>query len=201
MKIRKAVLACATAAALTLVMAAIPAASATGSPFGTYRVCNATVQDLCMSVDGTEGHDVYAELPDSSNKEKTTVTAANVCSGTDKVNGPGACPFNNGSGLNTKYNGDLIVQMHNTYENNVYYLGESVAVPNPNLIVQGDQGAAGYEWVLAPVTGNPGYYYLINVHVSDVNGTSEWACTNLENPVEVTAVFLGDGYCEFKMQP
>jgi hypothetical protein len=83
---------------------------------------------ICLSAHGTSGHGVAREHYSTDNQERTTVAAANVCGECRCLDGGSATwPFSQESGhLNDKYKNDIIIQMYNTAENLLYYLGDNV---------------------------------------------------------------------------
>jgi hypothetical protein len=124
-----------------------PAALAVDSPLGSGPVCDAEATQLCLSANGNDGIYLYSKTYSDDNQEDTTVAAANVCGGTDIVDGNGTnCPFKNGSGMNTLYAGDLIVSMQNKPENNMWYVEDATDV------IQSSTGGSGsgYEWCWLP---------------------------------------------------
>jgi hypothetical protein len=172
---------------------------AMASPLGTGPVCDhESPYQICFSANGVSGNYVYGKTFSTDHEENTTVAAANVCNGTDVVDGGGTtCPFaQGGDRLNNKYSGDLIVQMYNSDENNMYYLGNA----NKTSTVQGPQGT-GYLWVLAPISPGSTTYYLINVAVSSsiTPGPSPFfACSHGADLVLfIDNAFQGDGACEW----
>jgi hypothetical protein len=193
-RFRKTALAGATTVAAVMVLTLISAAPALASPLGTGPVCDReSPYQMCLSANGTDGDNVYAKAYSTDKEENTTVTAANVCGGTDVVNGASTvCPFMAGSGkLNTEYHGDLIVQLHNTSENNVYYLG----IGDSLNMFQGAKGT-GYLWVLDPISKGSSTYYLVNVASSSTNQTTELGCsTGPDNSVVVSPVYFPGGFC------
>jgi hypothetical protein len=208
-KIRRAFLAIAAAFALSAaVLAPSGAAMAVPSPLGTYPVCDGSAAQLCLSANGTLNYEVFGKYAQAGdNQEETTVSAANVCGNTDVVDGNGSnCPFVNGSGFNTAYAGDLIVQLHNTYENNRYFLAtdqDGIGSPGAYAMQQGAQGDTGYEWVLAPA-GTAGWFYLISVYLSDGNGTEQHACTggvaDPNSTIYLSSNWASDGSCKFEFE-
>jgi hypothetical protein len=174
----------------------VPGVSAmASSPLGTGPVCDREVPDqICLSVDGTTGDPVYGKDFSSDNQEKTTVAAALVCDGTDVVDGGNSvnCPFQEGTGLNSQYDGDTIVQMYNTHENDLWYIA------NQNGIYQEPQGT-GYLWVLAPISKGSQIYYLVNVAVSGQNSQPWFACSQggANHAIFISSYFQGGGQCEW----
>jgi hypothetical protein len=166
----------------------------TNSPLGTDPVCdNETPYQVCLSANGTSGDFVYGKVLDSGSRQQhTTVSAALVRGGTDVVDGNGTnCPFKSGLGLNAKYGqrGDIIIDMHNSDENGVYYLGTNAGFED---IVQGASAGAGHEYVLDSAGG--GFYYLINVSVSNTDGQAIFACSQGPNSfILLTGDFLRRG--------
>jgi hypothetical protein len=192
MTIRKALLAGVAAALMGVTMAVAPA-SAVDSPLGSGPVCDAEATQLCLSANADNGNGtyVYSKTYSDDNEEDTTVAAANVCGGTDIVDGNGTnCPFKSGSGMNTTYKNDLIIQMYNVPENHNWYIEDaSVVIQDPT------NQDGGYLWVLAP--SGDGNYNIISV--ADSNGGTEYhICSGPDDGlVELTYMWSGDGSCEF----
>lgn len=168
------------------------------SPLGTGPVCDREVPyEICLSADGIKGDNVLGQYFSTGNKEKTTVAAALVCDGTDVVDGgnSGNCPFQEGSGMNAKYHADLIVQMYNTSENDLWYIGDV----SGNSISQEPKGT-GYMWVLAPISAGSNIYYLVNVGASGSISEPVFACANPGGggwEILLRTQFAGGGQCEW----
>lgn len=195
---RRPVLAGVVTACVSVALVLVSAVPAMASPLGTGPVCDdESPYQICLSANGTEGNNVYGKTYSTDKEEHTTVAAANVCAGTDVVDGGNTtCPFAQGSGhLNDKYQGDTIVQMYNSDENNMYYLGYEGT--GADGMVQGKKGT-GYMWVLAPVSQGSSKYYLINVAISGDNQAPWFACSfGANQAVLLSSSFLGGGACEW----
>lgn len=187
--------AAAVMSAAILVVAAPPAWSSTG-PIGTAPVCDheTSPYQICLYVNGTEGHPVYGKyLNNTWAGEQTSVAPALVCNGTDAVDGGGGnCPFKVGSGLNAKYSGDIIVYMYNAYKNDMYYNLLTLYPANNGAMVQGSQ-PDGDLLVLDPDGSS---YHIVNVTLSDSEGTSERVCSSgLDQPIAIQPTWAGGGAC------
>lgn len=68
---------------------------------------------------------------------------------------------------------------------------------------QGSTAGTGYLWVLAPA-GSAGWFYLINVYLSEANGTEQHACTggdaSPDSAMYVSSQWADGGACTFLME-
>ncbi len=154
-----------------------------------------------MSADGTAGDAVTAQLSQPVDNEKNTIAGAYVCGGTDVVDGNTTnCPFADGSGLNTLYEGYPIIQLYSQTHSDDAYLYCQAAT---DYICQGSMGATGYEWVEVD-SGNDLCYldcqYLINVRASDDNDASYHACDDgvVGDSIHIQSTWAGQGQCEWQ---
>jgi hypothetical protein len=195
MLFRRSLLAAAAAAVMTAATLALPALPASASsPLGTTNICDQQSTPLCLSANGTIGNWVYGKTYANDHEQATTVAAANVCGGTDVVDGNHTnCPFVVGSGYNNQFRNDVIVQIYNAQEGPVWYTsGISTGMR------QAGGADSGYLWVLSPAAD--GNYVLVNVLDTNANPFQAQACAQSANqPITVQDTWSGGGACTWTL--
>ncbi len=93
-----------------------------------------------------------------------------VSTGTGGNNPPPACPFPNGSGLNSRYDGDPIVEIAPSFSGPCIGTDNS-EYANVGACPPGDGGTGSNIWVIGPECGTNSYYY-INVYWSGQHGNT-----------------------------
>lgn len=178
--------------ALPLAMAVPPAGAASHpvhhgvnrvADWTSWDLCSVTFTDpeLCTSSDGANGDAIYAKAYSHDNEELMNVegdpegncTKADgeytyyVQDGQDGQGSP--CPFANGSGLNSKLDGDEIVKMSNTNSGLCYQAFWNSGDPDVDQAgcYIGARDNTGTEWVQV---GPSSTLYYYNVDASSATG-------------------------------
>ena len=167
-------------AAVTAGIGLLPgAASAAPARDGTGHYCTAQVNPLCLSADGVSGDFVLTRTPGNSSQMITVghfkCLDANGDS-TDLVQDPAtpgdgpSCPFTNGSGFNTRFEGHEILRFEENGDISLC-LGADVDFDD---LTQRSCTALGTDWVRAK-TSDP--YAYVNVRATNTTASiiSVWA--------------------------
>jgi hypothetical protein len=150
--------------------------------FSGQPICDNNSPKDCLYANGTQGDRVYDKgWAGWQGQELTQRGDFGVCGHSNEDVVTATCPFDVGSGLNTKYQGYEVASLGRSDSQYCFY-----ATGDGSDVYQGSCSHSGVLWVVFPVSG--GYWQYVNVYSSDnsSNIPARLCATVVNSPVIVS---------------